>query len=307
MSQNQDTHTTRTDQLTFQNPVTRYPAIEPPVQHQPEPGLGVDLEPRADVGEHSYRGTGRLTGRRALITGGDSGIGAAVAIAFAREGADVAIHHLPAEEADARAVAEIIEREGRTVALLPGDLTDRTSCEGLADTAAEQLGGLDILVNNAGKQVVAPDLEDLPDDQLTDTYGVNIIGMVRVTKGALRHLEPGSTIINTTSVVAYMPAPNLLDYSSTKAAINNFTKGLAQQLAPKGIRVNAVAPGPIWTPLQVSDGQEKEDLPEFGKSTPLGRAGQPTELAPAYVFLASPESSYVVGETLAVTGGMPTP
>ncbi|AVM64903.1 NAD(P)-dependent dehydrogenase [Dietzia sp. oral taxon 368] len=307
MSQNQDTHTTRTDQLTFQNPVTRYPAIEPPVQHQPEPGLGADLEPRADVGEHSYRGTGRLIGRRALITGGDSGIGAAVAIAFAREGADVAIHHLPAEEADARAVAEIIEREGRTVALLPGDLTDRTFCEGLADTAAEQLGGLDILVNNAGKQVVAPDLEDLPDDQLTDTYGVNIIGMVRVTKGALRHLEPGSTIINTTSVVAYMPAPNLLDYYSTKAAINNFTKGLAQQLAPKGIRVNAVASGPIWTPLQVSDGQEKEDLPEFGKSTPLGRAGQPTELAPAYVFLASPESSYVVGETLAVTGGMPTP
>ena len=307
MSQDQDTHTTRTDQLTFQNPVTRYPAIEPPVQHQAEPGLGADLEPRADVGEHSYRGTGRLTGRRALITGGDSGIGAAVAIAFAREGADVAIHHLPAEEADARAVAEIVEREGRTAALLPGDLTDRAFCEGLADAAAEALGGLDILVNNAGKQVVAPDLEDLPDDQLTDTYGVNIIGMVRVTKGALRHLEPGSTIINTTSVVAYMPAPNLLDYSSTKAAINNFTKGLAQQLAPKGIRVNAVAPGPIWTPLQVSDGQEKEDLPEFGKSTPLGRAGQPTELAPAYVFLASPESSYVVGETLAVTGGMPTP
>ncbi|AWH91752.1 SDR family oxidoreductase [Dietzia lutea] len=307
MSQDQDTHTTRTDQLTFQNPVTRYPSIEPPVQHQDEPGLGADLDPRADVGEHSYRGTGRLTGRKALITGGDSGIGAAVAVAFAREGADVAIHHLPAEEADARAVAEIIEREGRTVALLPGDLTDRAFCEGLADAAAEKLGGLDILVNNAGKQVVAPDLEDLPDDQLTDTYGVNVIGMVRVTKGALRHLEPGSTIINTTSVVAYMPAPNLLDYSSTKAAINNFTKGLAQQLAPKGIRVNAIAPGPIWTPLQVSDGQEKEDLPEFGKSTPLGRAGQPTELAPAYVFLASPESSYVVGETLAVTGGMPTP
>lgn len=307
MSQDQDTHTTRTDQLTFQNPVTRYPSIEPPVQHQDEPGLGAELDPRADVGEFSYRGTGRLTGRRALITGGDSGIGAAVAVAFAREGADVAIHHLPAEEADARAVAEIVEREGRTAALLPGDLTDRAFCEGLADAAAEKLGGLDILVNNAGKQVVAPDLEDLPDDQLTDTYGVNIIGMVRVTKGALRHLEPGSTIINTTSVVAYMPAPNLLDYSSTKAAINNFTKGLAQQLAPKGIRVNAVAPGPIWTPLQVSDGQEKEDLPEFGKSTPLGRAGQPTELASAYVFLASPESSYVVGETLAVTGGMPTP
>lgn len=307
MSENQDVNTETTDQLTFQNPATRYPAIEPPVQHQDEPGLDADLEPKADLGEHSYRGTGRLTGRRALITGGDSGIGAAVAIAFAREGADVAIHHLPEEEPDARAVAEIIEREGRTAALIPGDLTDRAFCESLADTAVERLGGLDILVNNAGKQVVAPALEDLPDEQLTDTFGVNIVGMFRVTRAALRHLEPGSTIINTTSVVAYMAPPNLLDYASTKAAINNFTKGLAQQLAPKGIRVNAVAPGPIWTPLQVSDGQPKEELPEFGTSTPLGRAGQPTELAPAYVFLAAPESSYVIGETLAVTGGMPTP
>ncbi|MBB0996747.1 NAD(P)-dependent oxidoreductase [Dietzia alimentaria] len=307
MSENQDVNTETTDQLTFQNPATRYPAIEPPVQHQDEPGLDADLEPKADLGEHSYRGTGRLTGRRALITGGDSGIGAAVAIAFAREGADVAIHHLPEEEPDARAVAEIIEREGRTAVLIPGDLTDRAFCESLADTAVERLGGLDILVNNAGKQVVAPALEDLPDEQLTDTFGVNIVGMFRVTRAALRHLEPGSTIINTTSVVAYMAPPNLLDYASTKAAINNFTKGLAQQLAPKGIRVNAVAPGPIWTPLQVSDGQPKEELPEFGTSTPLGRAGQPTELAPAYVFLASPESSYVIGETLAVTGGMPTP
>lgn len=307
MSENQDVNTETTDQLTFQNPATRYPAIEPPVQHQDEPGLDADLEPKADLGEHSYRGTGRLTGRRALITGGDSGIGAAVAIAFAREGADVAIHHLPDEEPDARAVAEIIEREGRTAVLIPGDLTDRAFCESLADTAVERLGGLDILVNNAGKQVVAPALEDLPDEQLTDTFGVNIVGMFRVTRAALRHLEPGSTIINTTSVVAYMAPPNLLDYASTKAAINNFTKGLAQQLAPKGIRVNAVAPGPIWTPLQVSDGQPKDELPEFGHSTPLGRAGQPTELAPAYVFLASPESSYVIGETLAVTGGMPTP
>jgi NAD(P)-dependent dehydrogenase (short-subunit alcohol dehydrogenase family) len=307
MSENQDADTETTDQLTFQNPATRYPSIEPPVQHQDEPGLDARLEPKADLGEHSYRGTGRLTGRRALITGGDSGIGAAVAIAFAREGADVAIHHLPDEEPDARAVAEIVEREGRTAALIPGDLTDRAFCESLADTAVERLGGLDILVNNAGKQVVAPALEDLPDEQLTDTFEVNIVGMFRVTRAALRHLEPGSTIINTTSVVAYMAPPNLLDYASTKAAINNFTKGLAQQLAPKGIRVNAVAPGPIWTPLQVSDGQPKEELPEFGTSTPLGRAGQPTELAPAYVFLASPESSYVIGETLAVTGGMPTP
>ena len=307
MSENQDANTESTDQLTFQNPVTRYPSLSPPIQHQDEPGLDADLDPKADLGEFSYRGTGRLAGRRALVTGGDSGIGAAVAIAFAREGADVALHHLPAEEADARAVAEIIEREGRTAVRIPGDLTDRSFCESLADSAADGLGGLDILVNNAGKQVVASSLEELSDDQLTDTYEVNILAMFRVTKGALRHLGAGASIVNTTSVVAYMPSPTLIDYSSTKAAINNFTKGLAQQLAPEGIRVNAVAPGPIWTPLQVSDGQPKEELPEFGKSTPLGRAGQPTELAPAYVFLASSESSYVVGETLSVTGGMPTP
>ena len=295
------------DQLTFQNPVTRYPTVEPPIQHQPEPGLDAELEPKADHGESSYRGTGRLTGRKALITGGDSGIGAAVAIAFAREGADVALNYLPDEQADADRIREIIEREGRKAVLLPGDLTDKALCSSVVSDAVDGLGGLDILVNNAGKQVVAPSLEELPDEQLTDTYTVNILAMFRITKAALAHLTPGSTIINTTSIEAYQPAPNLLDYASTKAAINNFTKGLAQQLATKGIRVNAVAPGPIWTPLQVSDGQEKEDLPKFDQASPMGRAGQPTELAPAYVFLASPESSYVIGETLHVNGGMPTP
>lgn len=295
------------DQLTFQNPVTRYPTVEPPIQHQPEPGLDAELEPKADHGESSYRGTGRLTGRKALITGGDSGIGAAVAIAFAREGADVALNYLPDEQADADRIREIIEREGRKAVLLPGDLTEKALCASVVSDAVDGLGGLDILVNNAGKQVVAPSLEELPDEQLTDTYTVNILAMFRITKAALAHLTPGSTIINTTSIEAYQPAPNLLDYASTKAAINNFTKGLAQQLATKGIRVNAVAPGPIWTPLQVSDGQEKEDLPKFDQVSPMGRAGQPTELAPAYVFLASPESSYVIGETLHVNGGMPTP
>lgn len=295
------------DQLTFQNPVTRYPTVEPPIQHQPEPGLDAELEPKADHGESSYRGTGRLTGRKALITGGDSGIGAAVAIAFAREGADVALNYLPDEQADADRIREIIEREGRKAVLLPGDLTDKALCSSVVSDAVDGLGDLDILVNNAGKQVVAPSLEELPDEQLTDTYTVNILAMFRITKAALAHLTPGSTIINTTSIEAYQPAPNLLDYASTKAAINNFTKGLAQQLATKGIRVNAVAPGPIWTPLQVSDGQEKEDLPKFDQVSPMGRAGQPTELAPAYVFLASPESSYVIGETLHVNGGMPTP
>ncbi|MBD8061895.1 SDR family oxidoreductase [Oceanitalea stevensii] len=303
----EDADTTRTDQLTFQNPVTRFPEITPPEQEQSEPGLQADMTPQPDIGEHSYRGTGRLVGRRALITGGDSGIGAAVAVAFAREGADVAINYLAAEEEDAQKVARIITETGRKAVLVPGDLTDATVCSDIVERTVAELGGLDILVNNAAKQVANESLQDTPDEQIVETFETNILAMFRVTKAALRHLEPGSTIINTTSVVAYQPPPPLLDYASTKAAINTFSKGLAQELAPKGIRVNAVAPGPIWTPLQPSYGQPIEDLPEFGKSTPLGRAGQPTELAPAYVFLASPESSYVIGETLAVTGGMPTP
>lgn len=303
----QDAHREGTDQLTFQDPTSRYPAIEPPIQDQPEPGLDDGLVPTADLGGLSYRGTGRLTGRRALITGGDSGIGAAVAIAFAREGADVALNHLPEEEPDARKIKEIIEAEGRRAVLLPGDLTDAAFCETLVEEAVDALGGLDVLVNNAGRQIVSASLRDLPDEQVTETFSVNILAMFRITRAALTHLRPGSSIINTTSIEAYQPSPNLLDYTTTKAAINNFSKGLSQQLAPQGIRVNAVAPGPIWTPLQVSDGQEKQDLPTFGQSTPLGRAGQPTELAPAYVFLASSESSYVVGTTLHVNGGMPTP
>ncbi len=303
----QDADRTRTDQLTFTNPVDRYASISPPEQHQPEPGLEQELAPAADIGEFSYRGTGRLQGRKALVTGGDSGIGAATAVAFAREGADVAIAYLPAEEPDAKNVARIITECGRKAVALPGDLADSEFCRRVVTEAVEQLGGLDILVNNAGKQIARDSLEELPDEQLEETFNVNILAMVRVTREALGHLGPGSTIINTTSIQAYQPSPTLLDYASTKAAINNFSKGLAEQLAPKGIRVNAVAPGPIWTPLQVSDGQPTEALPQFGQSTALGRAGQPTELAPAYVFLASPESSYVVGETLNVNGGQPTP
>lgn len=302
-----DAHTTRTDQLHFQNPVDRYPTISPPKQDQPEPGLDSEMIPHADIGEFSYRGTGRLEGRKALVTGGDSGIGAATAIAFAREGADVAISYLPDEESDATNVARIITESGRKAVTLPGDLADRSFCTDVIEQAVQQLGGLDILVNNAGKQIAVDGLEDLTDEQLEQTFNVNILAMFRTTRAALKHLQPGSTIINTTSVVAYMPSPSLIDYSSTKAAINNFTKNMASQLAEKGIRVNAVAPGPIWTPLQPSDGQPKEELPEFGQNTPLGRAGQPTELAPAYVFLASPESSYVVGATIHVDGGMPTP
>lgn len=302
-----DVDTTRTDQLTFVNPVTRYPRISPPEQDQPEPGLDARLLPKSDLGEHSYRGTGRLVGRRALVTGGDSGIGAATAIAFGREGADVAITYLPSEEVDARKIADAIREAGRRAVMIPGNLAHPEFCTQVVDTAVRELGGIDILVNNAGRQIAIEDLADLSDEQIEDTFQTNILAMFRLTRAAVPHMQPGSTIINTTSIQAYKPSAHLLDYASTKAAINNFTKGLALQLAPKGIRVNAVAPGPVWTPLQVSDGQPKEALPEFGHDTPLGRAGQPTEMAPAYVFLASPESSYVIGETLNVNGGTPTP
>ncbi len=298
---------TQNDQYTFQDPVTRFPSISPPIQDQPEPGLDRDLNPQTDRGEESYRGTGRLKGRKALITGADSGIGAAVAIAFAREGADVAMSYLPVEEPDAKKVAALIRACGQKAATLPGDISVPTQARELVAQAIKQLGGLDIIVNNAGKQIAVESLEDLSDEQFEETFKTNIFAMFWIIKAALPHLEPGSTIINTTSVQAYTPSPTLVDYAATKAAINNFTKGLAQQLAPRGIRVNAVAPGPIWTPLQVSDGQPKDKLPEFGKNTPLGRVGQPTELAPAYVFLASAESSYVAGETLNVNGGTPTP
>ncbi|TNM56132.1 SDR family oxidoreductase [Brevibacterium sediminis] len=295
------------NQLTFQDPTTRFPDITPPKQDQPEPGLDAELIPGTDRGEDSYTGTGRLRGRRALITGSDSGIGAAVAIAFAREGADVALSYLPAEEEDAQHVCEIIRGAGRKAVPLPGDLSDPEYCREVVRRAAEELGGLDALVNNAGRQIAVEDIADLTDEQWDNTFRTNIHAMFRVSQAALEYLEPGSTIVNSTSVQAYSPSAHLIDYASTKAAINNFTKGLATQLAPKGIRVNSVAPGPIWTPLQVSDGQPKEALPHFGKNTPLGRAGQPTELAPAYVFLTSSESSYVIGETLNVNGGQPTP
>ncbi|MYM20299.1 SDR family oxidoreductase [Brevibacterium sp. 5221] len=297
----------QTDQLTFQDPVTRFPEITPPKQDQPEPGLDRDLEPQTDRGEDSYRGTGRLKGRRALITGADSGIGAAVAIAFGREGADVALNYLPDEEDDAQHVRDVIEASGARAFLFPGDLSDEAFAADLVGHAAEALGGLDAVVNNAGRQIAVEDIADLSDEQWSKTYQTNVHAMFTISKAAAAIMPAGSTIVNSTSVQAYTPSPHLIDYASTKAAINAFSKGLAQQLAPRGIRVNAVAPGPIWTPLQVSDGQPKDALPEFGKSTPLGRAGQPTELAPAYVFLTSPESSYVVGETLSVTGGQPTP
>lgn len=295
------------DQLKFQDPVHRFPSISPDKQHQPEPGLDADLIPRSDRGQETYRGLGRLHGRKALITGADSGIGAAVAISFAREGADVALSYLPEEEEDAQQIKHLIEDADRIAALIPGDLTSRPNCEEVVARAERELGGLDALVNNAGKQVAIDNFDDLPDHQWTETFTTNVHSMYRISQAAIRRMPPGSTIVNSTSIEASLPSADKIDYAATKAAINNFSKSLSMSVAPRGIRVNAVAPGPIWTPLQVSDGQLKDKLPSFGKNTPLGRAGQPTEVAPAFVFLTSAESSYVVGETLHVTGGMPSP
>ena len=296
-----------TDQHTMQDPTAMYAHISHPEQSQDGAGLDANLDDRADLGEKTYVGSGKLTGRKALITGGDSGIGGATAIAFAREGADVALSYLPEEEEDARRIVALVEEAGRKAVALPGDLTDAQYCRDLVAQAVEALGGLDILVNNGGKQQNADSLGDITDEQFDETFKTNVYAMFWITKAALPHLKAGASIINTSSIQAYQPAAMLLDYAPTKAAINTFSKGLAESLAPQGIRVNVVAPGPIWTPLQTAGGQPPSALPDFGTETGLGRPGQPAELAPAFVFLASNESSYVVGETLHVNGGMPTP
>ncbi len=293
------------NQYTNQDPRSQYEQPDIPKQSQPEPGLDSKLKPRADHGQSTYKGTGRLKGRKALITGADSGIGRAVAIAYAREGADIAINYLQSEGEDAQLVLDEIEAAGQKAIDLPGDLKDEAFCRSLVDRAADALEGLDLIVNNAGKQVFCDNLQDLSSQQLEDTFRINVFAMFWITQTALQYLQPGATIINTTSIQAYQPSEGLLDYAATKAAIANFTKGIAGQLAPKGIRVNGVAPGPIWTPLQPSRGQPMEKLVKFGEDTPLGRAGQPAELAPTYVFLASQESSYITGEIIGVTGGKP--
>ena len=289
----------------MQDPTTQYPKLDISPQTQPEPGLDAKLTPPADHGQSTYTGSGRLLGRKALITGGDSGIGRAVAIAFLREGADVIITHLPSEQSDADETIRLADCPDRTAHSIAGDLSQEAFCHELVQRTVDELGGLDIVVNNAGKQLYVPQLEDLSSEQLVATFTVNVFAMFWLTQAALPHLPAGATIINTTSIQAYQPSPGLLDYAATKAAIANFTKGLAQQVAPRGIRVNGVAPGPIWTPLQPSHGQPTEKLTHFGENTPLGRAGQPAELAPAYVFLASQESSYITGEIIGVTGGKP--
>lgn len=287
----------------MKNPVTQYPKPPFPRQPQEPPGLAGKMDPLPDHGEKSYKGHGRLKGRKALITGGDSGIGRAAAIAFAREGADVAIGYLPEEKSDAAEVIELIRAEGRKAVSLPGDIRDESFCEKLVADAVQELGGLDILVNNAGKQRAVASILDLTTEQFDATFKTNVYALFWITKAAVPHLQPGSTIINTSSVQAYDPSPNLLDYAQTKTAIVAFTKSLAQQLAEKGIRVNAVAPGPYWTPLQSSGGQPPEKVQKFGGETAMGRPGQPAELAPVYVLLASEESSFATGQVYGASGG----
>jgi len=295
------------DQTTVRNPVDEYPAPPFPAQSQPWPGLASRMHPRPDHGETSYRGSGRLAGRRALITGGDSGMGRAAAIAFAREGADVAINYLPAEEPDAQEVMHLIRAAGRKAVALPGDIRSEAFCQQLVDIAVAQLGGLDILVNCAGRQQAHASIAELTTEQFDWTYKTNVYALFWITKAAVAHMQPGASIINTASVEAYDPLPLLLDYASTKAAIVAFTKSLAKQLAKQGIRVNAIAPGPIWTPLQVTGGQPPDVIPTFGSNTPYGRPGQPVELAPVYVVLASAESSYASGQVYGAAGGTGNP
>lgn len=291
------------NQYAMRDPLTQYPQPKFAEQPQAVPGLASEMVPKPDHGEESYRGFGRLEGRRAVITGADSGIGRAVAIAFAREGADVALNYLPSEERDAREVVALVEGAGRKAVTLPGDISDENFCRTLIEKAREALGGIDILVNVAGKQHTVEAIADLTTEQFDLTFRTNVYAMFWLCKAALPHMPPGATIVNTTSIQSYQPSPGLLDYASTKAAITAFTHALAKQVAEKGIRVNAVAPGPIWTPLQTSGGQPGEKIPEFGSEVPLKRPGQPAELASVYVLLASQESSFVTGEIYGVTGG----
>ena len=261
------------------------------------------MDPRPDHGETSYRGSERLAGRKALITGGDSGMGRAAAIAYAREGADVAINYLPEEQPDAEEVIALIKAEGRIGLAFPGDIRDEAFCQKLVADAVAGLGGLDILVNNAGRQQTRASIMDISTEQFDWTMKTNIYAPFWIIKAALPHLAPGSTIIGTASEQAYDPSQDLYDYAQTKAATVNYVKSLAKQLGPKGIRVNAVAPGPIWTPLQVSGGATQEKLKNFGGATPLGRAGQPAELASIYVQLAANDASYATGQVYGAAGG----
>ena len=293
-----------TDLVTPQDPRSQYPGPSSSSEIQTGPGTQTEMSEKPDCGELSYKGSGRLTGRKALLTGADSGIGRAAAIAFAREGADIAIGYLPEEQADAEEVAKYIREAGRKAVLLPGDISHEGFCQRLVADAVDQLGGLDILVNNAGKMGTTEGLLETSTVRFDALMKTNVYSIFWITKAAVPHLKPGSSIINTTSVQGYDPSPNIFDYAMTKAAIANFTKGLSEPLMEQhGIRINAVAPGPIWTPLQEADGDKKK-LKTLGGKTPYKRPGQPVELAPVYVLLASQEGSYITGEIYGVTGGM---
>jgi NAD(P)-dependent dehydrogenase (short-subunit alcohol dehydrogenase family) len=289
------------------DPTKTYP--QPPYAfiEQPWPGLASKMQPPPDHGEQSYTGSGRLLGRRALITGGDSGIGRAAAIAYAREGADVAINYHPTEEPDAKQVVELIEAAGHKALAIPGDLRDAHFCRQLVTSAIDGLGGLDILVSNAGRQQTFPQITDVPDEEFDWIMKTNIYAPFYIIKAAVPHLQPGSVIIATASEQAYDPSPDLYAYAQTKAATMNFVKSLAKGLGPKGIRVNGVAPGPIYTPLQISGGATKEKFENFGSTYPLGRAGQPAELASIFVQLAAADATYTTGNIYGAGGGMGQP
>ncbi|MDB5019621.1 MAG: family oxidoreductase [Pedobacter sp.] len=291
----------------LEDPTTKYP--KPPFkgQSQPWPGLAGKMEPKPDHGESSYKGSGRLAGRKALITGGDSGMGRAAAIAYAREGADVAINYLPAEEPDAQEVIKLIKAEGRKAVAIPGDLREEAFCQRLVSEAIRGLGGLDIIVSNAARQQANASILDISTEQFDWTMKTNIYAPFWIIKAALPHLQPGAVIIGTTSEQAYDPSADLYDYAQTKAATMNYVKSLAKQLGPKGIRVNGVAPGPIWTPLQVSGGATQEKLKSFGGTTPMGRPGQPAELASIYVQLAVNDASFTTGQIYGASGGSGQP
>jgi NAD(P)-dependent dehydrogenase (short-subunit alcohol dehydrogenase family) len=300
-------HTAEHSEAGLEDPVNKYP--KPPFngQSQPWPGLAGKMDPVPDHGEKSYKGSGRLMGRKALITGGDSGMGRAAAIAYAREGADVAINYYPTEEPDAKEVVALIRAAGRKAVAIPGDLRDEAFCRKLVEQAVSELGGLDIVVNNAGRQQSKPSILDITTEDFDATMKTNIYAPFWIIKAALPHLQPGSVIIGTTSEQAYDPSPDLYDYAQTKAATMNYVKSLAKQLGPKGIRVNGVAPGPIWTPLQVSGGATQEKLKKFGGQTAFGRPGQPAELASIYVQLAAGDGSFATGQIYGSSGGSGQP
>ncbi|WP_212828684.1 glucose 1-dehydrogenase [Polymorphospora rubra] len=291
------------DQFTLQDPRSQYPRPnEQGAEQQSAPGSDEAMGLPADHGEETYRGTGRLTDRKAIVTGADSGIGRAVALAYAREGADVLLSYLPEEEDDAKRTAALVEAAGRTAVRFPGDVRDEAYCDRLVERAVDEFGRVDILVNNAAYQMSVDGIAELSTEQFDRVFKTNVYAMFWLCRAALPHMPPGATIINTSSIQGFEPSPNLLDYASTKAAIVNFTKALAKEAIGRGVRVNSIAPGPVWTPL-IPATMPPDKVSSFGEQTPLGRAAQPAELAPAYVFFASQESSYITAETLAVTGG----